>query len=79
MASRGPLLGFTLKVIELGGDDDGDPITSILVQQSDAPTKIAIKAQQFVGTNQLAVKKAIEELAPFGDSASRGRAEIRTA
>jgi len=38
-AEGGRSIGFVLRQVEVGADEDGDPITTCIVEQDDAPTK----------------------------------------
>ena len=60
--NTGDLLHFKLDVIELGTDEDGDPITSCVVNQSNAP----IDAPKPLSANQETMFRILREAMPSG-------------
>lgn len=63
---------FTLEVVPLGGDSDGDPITSCVVVPNQSTQAVA-KKKPPLGSNQTIAHKALEELLRDGvDSGNEG-------
>jgi hypothetical protein len=52
--------GFNLKSVELGRDDDGDPVTSCIVVSTDAPNRSATRKAP-TGKNQRLLLAALQE------------------
>jgi hypothetical protein len=55
----GERFGFTLRAVDLGTDADGDPVSSCVVDQSDAPARNS--ARKIGGKNQTALLAALQE------------------
>lgn len=67
---EGLLMNFTLKVVPLGQDAEGEPISSVVIEKSTAPVREKSPEPQFVGVNQSAIKSALDRLAGPANAAS---------
>lgn len=61
---RGAVFGFTLEVVEVGTDDEGDPITSCVVVPSEAAP--AHRHSRLTGQNRIALEKLHDLIAREG-------------
>jgi AAA domain len=62
----GKVFAYSLKVIEIGTDDDGDPITSCVVETEDAPASVK-GGKKIVGQKGLALKVLRELIDEHGE------------
>ena len=65
--SDGARIAFRLEEVELGRDDDGDPITSCVVAFGDAPIRKASKTVR-LGPSEIAALKALNYIMDHGDT-----------
>ena len=63
--ATGPILNFNLKVIELGTDDDGDPITSCIVEPVDGPP--VKSGSSITGQAKIALDLLVRAIADHGE------------
>ena len=61
-----PPLGFTLGVLELGEDEDGDPVTTAFIEIADQADVDDLKRSRPGGGNQIAVIEAFKQLRSDG-------------
>ncbi len=70
-AADGQVHAFKLRVVELGEDDDGDPITSCVVAEDKSAVEIrSVKSPQ--GSNQIIAAKALKPLFEKGSTGKPG-------
>lgn len=63
----GAMFGFRLKPVTIGMDEDGDTITSCVVEQTDTP--VIVKRERKLGVNEQRVWQALLDLQNLGQTA----------